>query len=327
VEAHPTNALRETQMFRDMLRSASDARINARRARRRAAPSLQTLEGRALLAASIVYDPIAEDIIITGSNAADVAVVEQDDGGPALGDEMVVVTVQDGSTGAEISLSVPRYEVVVGLDGLWSYQDNVDLIRFSGGSGADRFTNETSVRCSAYGGTGDDVLIGGSNHDSLHGEDGNDRLSGGDGIDYLYGDGGHDRLSGEGGNDVIFAGSGDDNLLGGAGNDRLVGHEGDDVLSGGSGDDDLDGLDGDDVLYGSDGDDELSGGDGYDRLYGQAGDDVLDGGTDGVHDLLSGGSGADTFETEYVFEFVNGVLVLSNYDDPVDFELGTDSLA
>ena len=314
-------------MFRNMLRSASNARIDARRTRRcRAVPSLQTLEGRALLAASIVYDPIAEDIIITGSNAADTVVVEQDDGSPALGDEMVVVTVQDGSLGVEISLSVPRYEVVVDLDGLWSYQDNVDMIRFSGGSGADRFTNETSIRCSAYGGTGDDILIGGSNNDSLHGEDGNDRLSGGDGIDYLYGDGGNDRLYGDAGNDVIFANSGNDSLYGGDGNDRLVGHEGDDYIVGGGGDDDLHGLDGDDVLYGSDGDDELSGGDGHDRLYGQAGNDALDGETDWVHDFLSGSTGADTFETESVFELVDGFLVLSNYDEPVDFELGTDSL-
>jgi Ca2+-binding RTX toxin-like protein len=235
-------------------------------------------------------------------------VVEQDDGNPALGDEMVVVTVQDGSLGVAISLSVPRYEVVVGLDGLWSYQDNVDMIRFSGGSGSDRFTNGTSIRCSAYGGTGDDILIGGSNHDSLHGEDGNDRLSGGDGIDYLYGDGGNDRLHGDAGNDVIFANSGNDSLYGGDGNDRLVGHEGDDYIVGGSGNDNLYGLDG------------------FDRLYGQAGDDDLDGGTDWVHDFLSGGDGADTFETEYVFEWVNNVLVLSNYDEPVDFELGTDSL-
>jgi Ca2+-binding RTX toxin-like protein len=314
-------------MFRNMLRSASKTRIDARRTRRcRAVPSLQTLEGRALLAASIVYDPIAEDIIITGSNAADVVVVEQDDGNPALGDEMVVVTVQDGSLGVEISLSVPRYEVVVGLDGLWSYQDNVDMIRFSGGSGSDRFTNGTSIRCSAYGGTGDDILIGGSDNDSLHGEDGNDRLSGGDGIDYLYGDGGNDRLHGDAGNDVIFANSGNDSLYGGDGNDRLVGHEGDDYIVGGGGNDDLYGLDGDDVLYGSDGDDELSGGDGHDRLYGQAGNDALDGGTDWVHDFLSGGTGADTFETESVFELVDGFLVLSNYDEPVDFELGTDSL-
>src|SRR5262245_46388597 len=316
-------------MFRNMLRSASNARINARRRRRcRAVPSLQALEGRALLAASIVYDAVAEDIIITGSNAADVAVVEQDDKGTPLNqwDDLVDVTVQDGSLGVQITLSVPRYELVVGLDGLWSYQDNVDMIRFSGGSGADRFTNETSIRCSAYGGTGDDTLIGGSNNDSLHGEDGNDRLSGRDGIDYLYGDGGNDRLYGDGGNDVIFANSGNDSLYGGDGNDRLVGHEGDDYLSGGGGDDDLFGLDGDDVLYGNDGDDELEGGDGYDRLYGQAGNDYLDGGTDWVHDYLVGGTGADTFETEYVFELVNGVLVLSNYDEPVDFELGTDSL-
>jgi Ca2+-binding RTX toxin-like protein len=296
-------------MFRNMLRSASNARIDARRTRRcRAVPSLQTLEGRALLAASIVYDPIAEDIIITGSNAADVAVVEQDNGTPILGDEMVVVTVQDGSLGAEISLSVPRYELVVDLDGLWSYQDNVDRIRFSGGSGADQFTNETSIRCSAYGGTGNDILIGGSNNDSLYGEDGNDRLSGGDGHDYLYGHGGNDRLSGDAGDDVIFANSGNDSLYGGDGNDRLVGHEGDDYIVGGSGNDNLYGLDG------------------FDRLYGQAGDDDLDGGTDWVHDFLSGGDGADTFETEYVFELVDGSLVLSNYDGPVDFELGTDSL-
>src|SRR5262245_62754238 len=106
-------------MFRNILRSASNARINTRRPRRcSAVPSLQTLEERALLAASIVYDPIAEDIIITGSNAADVVEAEQDDGGPALGDATVVVTVQGGSLGVMISLRVPRYDAVVDADGL-----------------------------------------------------------------------------------------------------------------------------------------------------------------------------------------------------------------
>jgi hypothetical protein len=55
---------------------------------------------------------------------------------------------------------------------------------------------------------------------------------------------------------------------------------------------------GDDELHGGDGDDILDGYSGKDQLYGEAGNDILDGGSDGVADLLVGGSGADPFRPD-----------------------------
>lgn len=85
---------------------------------------------------------------------------------------------------------------------------------------------------------------------------------------------------------------------GGAGNDTidgsatavpltLTGGEGDDVLVGGGGND---------VLFGLAGNDRLTGNRGFDVLTGGDGDDDLDDGVkDGKQDVLSGGTGADTF--------------------------------
>jgi Ca2+-binding RTX toxin-like protein len=90
---------------------------------------------------------------------------------------------------------------------------------------------------------------------------------------------------------TVNAGAGDDvadgsqqhsarvslNLLGGMGNDTLLGGAGNDVLDGG------------------DGNDTLHGGKGADKLIGGGGNDTLDGGSDCAKDVLTGGTGADTF--------------------------------
>jgi Ca2+-binding RTX toxin-like protein len=101
----------------------------------------------------------------------------------------------------------------------------------------------------AFGGGGDDVLLGSRFNDSLDGGAGNDTLNGGGGNDTLLGGDGNDGLSGYTGNDQLF---------GGAGNDTLIGHDGDDTLFGEAGTDTLVGAGGTSVT--GDGTDELTGG-------------------------------------------------------------------
>jgi Ca2+-binding RTX toxin-like protein len=85
----------------------------------------------------------------------------------------------------------------------------------------------------------DDILVGGSNNDTLRGLGGHDQLTGGAGNDTLQGGTGNDQLFGGTGDDVLdelgvtFASSpaGGNNLLdGGAGNDQLLGGSGQDIF-------------------------------------------------------------------------------------------------
>ena len=70
-----------------------------------------------------------------------------------------------------------------------------------------------------YGGSGDDVLTGGTGIDFLYGEEGNDVLYGGAERDALLGGAGDDVLAGEEDNDSLAGGAGNDVLDGGAGLD------------------------------------------------------------------------------------------------------------
>ncbi len=125
------------------------------------------------------------------------------------------------------------------------------------------------------GGSGDDVVTGGSLNDQLYGNDGLDSLTGGTGDDYLVGDLGNDTLNG-----------GDDK----------------DVLIGGANQDTLDGGNGDDYVTGGDDVDNVSGGAGVDQVYGGLGNDSVNGGSEDDfifvdaaegNDSIDGGDGAD----------------------------------
>jgi Ca2+-binding RTX toxin-like protein len=70
---------------------------------------------------------------------------------------------------------------------------------------------------------------------TMRGGSGRDVLTGGSGADKLIGGEGRDRLSGRGGDDLIFGAPGNDELLGGSGDDVLRGGPGNDKLTGGSG--------------------------------------------------------------------------------------------
>lgn len=232
----------------------------------------------------------------------------------------------------------------------------IRLIQFFGGSGNDTFANNSNVHCRAYGGDGNDILIGGSASDLLVGGPGDDDLDGQGGDDSIVGGLGDDALTGGDGNDVLVAGDGDDNLDGGLGDDSLSGGVGDDELDAGDGNDTLDagpGADGlaggdgndrlaagpgddfldagpgDDTLLGGDGNDFLDSGDGNDVLVGGAGDDEMDGGAGddrlsggGDDDLLTGGDGADTLIGGSGADGLDG----GNGNDRLDGGAGADQL-
>ena len=268
--------------------------LSRRRRHRSRRLTLQRLEPRQLLFASAILD----DGVLR---------IDADNGGS---------DVEVANRGADVAVISHQYG--------WHYEltrapaRQVDRIFFSGGSGADKFVNNTSIPSDAYGRAGHDQLIGGSRTDRLHGGDGNDRLNGRDGVDHIWGNRHNDIIWGGGGDDWLYGGDGNDNvnggsghdhvegnqgadrlngdtgndrLFGGWGNDILRGHSGDDLLRGEGNADTLEGGDGLDRLYGGEGDDTLRGQRGDDQLFGQGGADLLDGGDQ--HDRLYGGDGAD----------------------------------
>lgn len=99
----------------------------------------------------------------------------------------------------------------------------------------------------AFGGAGDDRLIGNAAGNVLRGNGGGDLLKGKSGADVLKGGNGRDKLLG---------GSGGDRLKGGAGHDSLIGGKGGDLIDGGSGNDKLWGDGGADVFVFGDGADK-----------------------------------------------------------------------
>ncbi|GID94941.1 calcium-binding protein [Amorphoplanes digitatis] len=195
----------------------------------------------------------------------------------------------------------------------------------------DVIVNNSDVRMSAYGGSGNDTITGGSlgdriqagsgndkadgrgGKDTLWGMTGNDTLRGGTGGDQLWGLEGNDKLYGDAGGDDLTGGLGRDHLDGGADTDWLYGDDelgvAADVLLGGSGTDvasytsstkavviDADGVTGDDGQAGEHDTigadvESLFGGPGNDRITGGAGDGSFMGG-DG-NDVIHGGVGND----------------------------------
>jgi Ca2+-binding RTX toxin-like protein len=159
-------------------------------------------------------------------------------------------------------------------------------VSFDGGSGNDTFdATLAGVAVIAHGGTGNDVLIGGSGDNTLVGDDGNDILRAGGGPSTLVGGTGDDvyfvnkasdiitELPGEG-NDAVFASSASytlsanvENLFySGTQSFTGIGNASDNWIQGGVGSDYLIGLGGNDTLY--------DGGSAPDAMQGGTGDDT-----------------------------------------------------
>lgn len=130
-----------------------------------------------------------------------------------------------------------------------------------------------------YGLTGNDTLIGDSEHNRL--------LAGA----------GADLLDGADGNDLLVGGTGNDTILGGRGNDSIGGNDGADLLIGGEGNDTIYGHAHFDTIYGEQGNDLIYGGAQTALLYGGDGLDFLQTRMlDGGDSTLSGGAGQDRFD-------------------------------
>jgi len=163
-----------------------------------------------------------------------------------------------------------------------------------------------------FSGGGDDLILGGTENDTLWGGVGDDTVRGEDGRDVLYGWFGNDTLEG---------GSGDDTLRGADGNDRLDGQEHADVLYGDDDNDTVIGGFGSDILRGGNDNDNLVGGTLFepvfdasaDTLFGEAGDDTLFGdnlafapGNVGGNDRVEGGSGDDVLYGQVGMDLIIG---------------------
>ncbi len=120
--------------------------------------------------------------------------------------------------------------VEIRTDGLWNDQGAGSNLRYVIEWEGESIVADNSVNI-MNGGTGNDIMYGGS------------------GNDIMNGDADNDQIFGLGGNDVMNGGSGADMLSGGAGNDQMNGGENSDILYGGIGSDTIDGGAGSDILY------------------------------------------------------------------------------
>jgi len=247
-----------------MLRRNRNRRAAHRSSGRDCPLSVESLEGRIVLAAAIGYDRASKALSIVGSAAADSAEVRQ---------QGVNVVVSLTSSAGRLSRSVPAAQV--------------SQITFSGMAGNDTFTNLTAIASRADGGAGDDVLRGGR---------GSDRFLGGEGNDQLLGNAGTDWLDGGSGHDAVWGGVGNDQVMGGDGNDKLFGDDGTDGLWGGLGNDRLSGGTGNDALQGEKGNDWFDGGTGRDKIVGGDGMDME---VDPVDRFADGDTDGDGFDNDY----------------------------
>lgn len=193
--------------------------------------------------------------------------------------------------------------------------------RISGDESNDVITVTGILPAEIFGGTGHDTLSGGRANDTIEGGGGNDVIFGGRGDDRLLGGDGNDIINAGNGADVVFGGRGNDLLNGAGGNDYLAGDHGNDTINGGSGDDFVFGTKGFNVLSGGYGNDTVNTGDHTSTANGGAGDDLIVARLKkGGDHILTGGTGADTFEFVYQTQKKSSDVVIT------DFELGVDDL-
>jgi Ca2+-binding RTX toxin-like protein len=191
------------------------------------------------------------------------------------------------------------------------------------GRGNDRiFLHKSSNKNRAYGGLGDDLIVGSKGHDFLYGGP-KKNPSGAADKDTIKGLGGNDRIfdySGEGNNfygstgaDRIFSlGNAVSDIYGGPGSDflefnggrdssgrfeRVFGEQGNDRMRGDkaatNGPAYIDGGEGDDWMYGTDAGDVLLTNSGIKKIRGNGGDDLIVTASKGLANI-DGGGGTDT---------------------------------
>ncbi|SHE54165.1 Ca2+-binding protein, RTX toxin-related [Loktanella atrilutea] len=149
------------------------------------------------------------------------------------GDGDDIITGDDDSrasakTGEAFNAAADGHDVIYGGKG----NDEIHTGSWADGEQGLSNTQTGMVGDVAYGGDGDDIVLGASGDDKLYGDAGNDRMNGGGGVDHIYGGTGNDAIDGSAGNDVLYGGDDRDTFTGGAG----------DTVDGGAGGDDFDTL-------------------------------------------------------------------------------------
>lgn len=282
--------------------------------------SLETLEDRTLLAASVLFGS-GELQILTDAN--ETVLVRENPAIPGRVDVQIGTSTTAATTAPSLpSVSTASVTSIVLITG--SGDNTIDL----SGVLASAFTGLTSIN--VQGGNGNDVIIGSPDLAmTVQGQDGDDSITGGTADDTIFGGDGNDTISGQAGNDSIDAGDGDDVVTGDDGDDTILADDGNDTVSGNVGNDSIlggDGLDslsgneGLDTVNGNSGADTISGDDGADFLLGGGGDDLISGGLEG--DTIIGNSGADTLSGDDGDDFVDG----GNSNDSIDGNEGDDTL-
>ncbi len=189
-----------------------------------------------------------------------------------------------------------RIDLAPGAFSIFSEDQLADLDRFSNdparvarGNVANALLVDGDKRAlieNAFGGSGNDHIVGNEKYNTLKGRSGNDTLEGREGADSLLGHEGDDRLSGGAGLDMLNGGDGVDILIAGHARDTLIGGDGNDRLFGQGGRDELRGGNGDDLLHGGQGNDLYFGRGGSDVFrFAKTRDSVLDYGIDRIMDF------------------------------------------
>jgi RTX calcium-binding nonapeptide repeat (4 copies) len=100
--------------------------------------------------------------------------------------------------------------------------DGEDNLSAGGGHGTrDAWLPTSGGWLAAYGGDGNDVIVGTRRRDYLYGGLGDDRLTGSGGKDDIFGDEGNDRISAGSGADYVDPGYGSDSVNSGSGDDFI----------------------------------------------------------------------------------------------------------
>jgi Ca2+-binding RTX toxin-like protein len=193
----------------------------AKRAMRQLGKGLEQLEARRLMAASVTYDAQTRALTIVGDQYADALSVRFE--GSVVQGNLVSQSANGTSIDIPFSrniaeVSTIKFDALAGYDTLVVSQGvlsaGVSLantrVEFLGGLDDDVMRNMSSVRSTAFGGGGDDNLLGGSATDVLHGDSEKDNLDGGGGVDYVFGDFGADTIRGSTGADFLYGGEGND---------------------------------------------------------------------------------------------------------------------
>jgi Ca2+-binding RTX toxin-like protein/LysM repeat protein len=188
-----------------------------------------------------------------------------------------------------------------------------DIVQVVGDSGVNFNLSQAHVEL-AYGGIGNDILVGGGTASVF--------IAGGAGDDIVIGSGANDALSGNDGDDMLDGGYGDDLARGGRGDDLIIGGFGNDIIDGGLGNDVLQGGDGKDVFISSGGNDTVDGGVGIDtvELSGEFSEytrTILSDGSIVMTDKVAGRDGAVTMKNVEFFNFKNIGDIGVNIDNPM----------